>query len=176
MLLKGQIKGYDGKKYLVRIPSFETPGDNQEYVTSAILAYSPGLYEGFVVGDIVIVGFENNHVGSPVILGKLYTGEEKLVHTNGHIASLQVNDRTILSEQFQVGQLTYEDLLNTKIATDIHEAKLQTLDEKTEVTAYNPTLNYSTESTIAKIGDVDIKVTMPAGGGGGDNYYPTAFS
>ena len=78
MVTKAVIETIDllGNTCTVRIPLFEKSGGD-EIIETAIVSNTPGSYNGYKVGDVVIVSFENNHTDSPVVLGKLYLGVEK---------------------------------------------------------------------------------------------------
>lgn len=77
MIVKGIIKSIDvqGNTCVVRMPSFETAG-NDEIVATATVSNSPGSYNGYKVDDVVWVAFENDQLECPVIIGKLYLGIE----------------------------------------------------------------------------------------------------
>lgn len=78
MVTKGIITSidYTGNTCTVRMPFFETAG-NDPIVGTAIISNTPGSYNGYKVNDVVLVGFENGQMETPVILGKLYLGVEK---------------------------------------------------------------------------------------------------
>ena len=58
MIRKAIIKEINNDIFLVRIPDFESPGDNSEYLAEAILCYQPGNLEGYFINDIVFVAFD----------------------------------------------------------------------------------------------------------------------
>ena len=60
----------------VRIPKYnKMANDVFSYndLSTSIICSSPGTLVSYSVGDIVLVGFENNEIDKPVILGLLYT-------------------------------------------------------------------------------------------------------
>lgn len=78
MIQKGIIEAIiSAYEYKVRIPRYDklitTPGavptDN---LSSAIVCSIPSTKVSFAVGDIVLIGFENDELTKPVILGLLY--------------------------------------------------------------------------------------------------------
>ena len=111
MLLKGIIVEYSGNKYKVRIPTFEAAGSDKQYIVDATLSYSPGNLKGLVIGDVVYVGFENNRIDKPVILGKLATDKEEIPAALFKPQSLEVPGTTSLSENTTIGNITYNELL-----------------------------------------------------------------
>ena len=58
--------------FKVEIPLMEDNTTN-EAIFNAILCDSPGSYNGYEVGDIVIVHFQDHEMNEAIILGKLYT-------------------------------------------------------------------------------------------------------
>lgn len=78
MVTKGIITSIDfnGNTCQVRIPLFETAG-NDPITGTAIVSNTPGSYNGYKVGDVVLVAFEDGKMQNPVIVGKLYLGAAK---------------------------------------------------------------------------------------------------
>ena len=78
MVVKGLIKSidYNGNTCTVRLPVFESAANDKETVITAVIATQPGIYNGYKVGDVVIVSFENNDIDMPIVLGKLYLGAD----------------------------------------------------------------------------------------------------
>lgn len=78
MVTKGIITSIDfnGNTCQVRIPFFETAG-NDPITGTAIVSNTPGSYNGYKVGDVVLVAFEDGKMHNPVIIGKLYLGAAK---------------------------------------------------------------------------------------------------
>lgn len=58
--------------FKVEIPLMEDNTTN-EAIFNAILCDSPGSYNGYEVGDVVIVHFQDHELNEAIILGKLYT-------------------------------------------------------------------------------------------------------
>ena len=67
----------NGYQARVRIPRYNkassspTATDKQDLAIATICTY-PGIHPSYQIGDIVFVGFENDRVNQPVILGLLY--------------------------------------------------------------------------------------------------------
>lgn len=75
MLTKAIIQSIDYTKNMcrVRIPLFENSARNTNIVEAdAQLNIVPGIYNSYKAGDIVFIGFEENKMELPVILGKLF--------------------------------------------------------------------------------------------------------
>lgn len=78
MIQKGIIESIISEyEYKVRIPRYDklitTPGGvSTKDLSSAIVCSVPGAKVSFAEGDVVLVGFENDELNKPVILGVLY--------------------------------------------------------------------------------------------------------
>ena len=75
MLTKAIIQSIDYTKNMcrVRIPLFETASKNVGMIEAdAQFTIVPGVYNSYKTGDIVFIGFEENKMELPVILGKLF--------------------------------------------------------------------------------------------------------
>lgn len=75
MLTKAIIQSIDYTKNMcrVRIPLFENASRNTNAIEAdAQLNIVPGIYNSYKTGDIVFIGFEENKMELPVILGKLF--------------------------------------------------------------------------------------------------------
>ncbi len=75
MLTKAIIQSIDYTKNMcrVRIPLFENASRNVNIIEAdAQLNIVPGIYNSYKTGDIVFIGFEENKMEKPVILGKLF--------------------------------------------------------------------------------------------------------
>lgn len=77
MVTKGIITSIDltGNTCTVRMPLFETAG-NDPILGTAIISNTPGSYNGYKIGDAVLVAFEDGQMSKPVVIGKLYLGVE----------------------------------------------------------------------------------------------------
>ena len=80
MITKAIIKRLNTENdnhFIVYIPFLRKANDKEENATlSATLCYIPGITNTFSVGDIVYVSFEENKASNPVIIGKLFTGND----------------------------------------------------------------------------------------------------
>jgi hypothetical protein len=60
--------------YEVHIPIYDNGSDI--YKATATVSYTRGIKNPIVLGDIVFVTFENNKINKPVIVGKLFIGDD----------------------------------------------------------------------------------------------------
>jgi hypothetical protein len=75
MLTKAIIQSIDYTKNMcrVRIPLFENASRNINMIEAdAQINIVPGIYNSYKTGDVVFIGFEENKMELPVILGKLF--------------------------------------------------------------------------------------------------------
>lgn len=113
----------------VRIPIFESAGITKQAIIDANICYTPGNVELYAVGDIVYVGFENNNINNPVILGKLYQGKENEASTFSYSNSLEVTNKTILSSDTTIGDLGYTELSTLKNSRGNLQQQIDTINE-----------------------------------------------
>lgn len=75
MVTKAEIQSVDfnSNTCQVRIPIFEDRTGNK-VICKATFAIPPGIYNGFQTGDIVYIAFEDGHISTPVVIGKLFLG------------------------------------------------------------------------------------------------------
>ena len=116
MIQKGIIKEvqYAENRIIVRIPLYETAGGN-EALFSCVIANQPGIINGYTEGDVVFVDFENDDLDHPLIIASLYRGSKYTTAKSGFTGdSIDVNGSARFSPDFQVGEITYRDLLSLK--------------------------------------------------------------
>jgi len=121
MIQKGIITQLllEENKVSVRIPIFETTG-SQEVVFDCNIMIQPGMVTGYNVDDVVYVDFENNDYEHPVVVGKLYTGNNNVSQSAFLGNAINVNGKATFSSDFQVGDINYTDLYAT-----VNELKLE---------------------------------------------------
>jgi len=112
MITKGEVLSINTDNTLsVRIPIFESASmtrDNQ--VVECTICYNPGNLNGYKIGDIVFVAFEDNKIEKPVVIGKLYLGEEKEATNSGYMKGLEVTGNASLPAATTIGSLDFEDI------------------------------------------------------------------
>lgn len=86
----------DSTKVRVRIPEYNkidkavgaTPSAE---LATAVCCCTPGLTTTYRRGDIVLVGFERDDLGTPVVLGALASADSNQAVTDAKLTSLTVN-------------------------------------------------------------------------------------
>jgi len=116
MLTKGIVitKSANSGKYLVRIPYLENAGRLRNCNIEATASVVPGITESFAPDDVVILGFEDHMPDKPIIIGKLFVGEEE-ARGYAKVSALIVDNSATLPENTQIGNInvfkTLMDLL-----------------------------------------------------------------
>lgn len=110
---------YESNKIRVRIPIYDGAQNSQESTSDDDLSWAsvlciPGLIIDYKIGDIVIVGFEDDDIGKPIILGylRLSNGESDEARISANLNNLTVNDKLSTSTNVKFGKLTYEQIFN----------------------------------------------------------------
>ena len=123
MITKGIITEIVDKYYAkVRLPLYEGISASNNYVrnenlSTATICVLPNCEPNFQVGDIVFVGFEDNDMGKPIILGMLYCETSKRSFASMTLNSLSVDVDTHLSDATYIGDVSPTDIQNLKGAT-----------------------------------------------------------
>lgn len=104
-------------KFKIYIPIFRRAGEPKNSklgasTTYATLCYNPGAENGYRVGDIVYVAFENNQIGEPVIIGKLFLNKTQDSENSTYLIGdeLNVSKKATLPLNTTIGDITGEQL------------------------------------------------------------------
>lgn len=101
MVTKGIITGVptpskspNMRKYIVDVYIFKDPGDKSRSKrlsrgVEATVAYTPGGYVEYKVGDRVFISFEDNDYGHPIIIGKLLLPQDPMVNYGSEISAMK---------------------------------------------------------------------------------------
>lgn len=130
MIQKGIIKELllNENRILVRIPILESAG-GQEVVLSCLIMNQPGIVNGYQVGDVIFVAFENQDLDTPIVIGKLYTGTNNLSSSAFIGDSLTVSGKTTLSTECNIGEVSYIELSSIKYLIEQVEKLNNRVDE-----------------------------------------------
>lgn len=106
-------------QYRVRIPIFDKAASaplstNLKDLCIAVASMPKGIYNSLQEGDVVLVGFEDNSAGSPVILGHLYREALNNIQSFPTIIAdvLQVNNQVNLPTNTTIGTIDYSSLFS----------------------------------------------------------------
>ena len=118
--------------FRVRIPIFEKAGSSKNLPDlsgsyfDAVLNQEPGQSNAFKIGDCVVIGFLDNKLEKPVILGKLYIDDKESRGVLNADSSV-VTGKAILPKEITIGDITYSDLTSISRAVDLFNTKLNSI-------------------------------------------------
>lgn len=115
MLTKAIVQSVDYTKNQcrVRIPLFENASRNVNIIEAdAQFSIVPGIYNSYIPGDIVFIGFEENKMEKPIILGKLFVSAS--AEYNACRGSVSGNSLVITD----TAQLPYSTIFNYGTTTN----------------------------------------------------------
>lgn len=102
----------DSNIYEVNVPLM-SDNVSDEALFEAIVNHSPGIYNGYEVGDCVIVTFEDDKYNTAIIIGKLFTEiPEQGEPVYGLFDQLNVTGSVVLPENTKIGNYTPQDFYN----------------------------------------------------------------
>ena len=101
----------------IRIPLFDRSNDESlstklEYLHTATICTLPQCYLNVQVGDVVFVGFEDNKLYKPVILGHLSREADNPTYMNVTFNNLVANGAVSLPPNTTIGDVSAEELAN----------------------------------------------------------------
>ena len=144
MLTKGIVEEVVSQYQVkVRLPIFNKSKDAigatpKEELSDAIICTLPNSILGLQVGDIVIVGFEDNNTNKPIVLGCLSVDTKSTSGSGLILSSLQVNLDTQLSKDTHIGEITPEEIQSlSKIKSNI-QWQLDVLNQKIDSSSGAP--------------------------------------
>lgn len=133
-IIEEKINEYE---YRVRIPIFDRAANTSLSTATkdlciAVASLPKGVYNSLQKDDVVFVGFENNEVDSPIILGQLYREALRDLNTQPTVSfdNLEVNNQVVLPTNINIGELNYGELFNLKNSTENIQDQLNSLKEK----------------------------------------------
>lgn len=136
MITKGIVEELlENNKARVRLPIYNRAKDSKdatltENLDAATICTLPNSANTVNVNDIVFVGFEDNDVGKPIILGHLAGSENKSTHIDLHVRLFTTQSTTKLSDQTWIGDVTPEELQSLIGVKSSIQAQLNSLSER----------------------------------------------
>ena len=116
MITRGIVeKIYSKNSVAVRVPLFDksatsasrTPTESLGVASICIL---PNSIPNVRVGDVVYVGFENNDISKPVIIGYVYIDREYLTKQGLSLETIDVSTNALLPVSTRIGNITPEEI------------------------------------------------------------------
>lgn len=142
MLTKAIVdKVIDTNAIRVRIPVFNKASYNvnatpSEELYVATVCTLPNCEIPFQVGDVVIVGFEDNQASKPVIIGYLFRKTDYLCKADLKLSSLIVDGNVKFSNEISIGEINYNDILKLKGIKDNIQQQLDILTNRINMLMY----------------------------------------
>ncbi len=136
MITKGIVeKINENHKAVVRIPLFDSIEDSREGIetkdlSEAIICVLPNSTNVVSVGDIVIVGFEENDISKPIILGHLYKETANETQINLTLNSLKVTSNVVLPNDTNIGQVKPNELAKLNGLKDNVQLRMNYLQDE----------------------------------------------
>ena len=153
-------------KVQVRIPLLENASSVSKNSKSAgrrlewaSILYTPGINVEYKVGDVVIVGFEDNNVGLPVVLGFLKLRNRDLgARVYGDFVQLNVSGKFTTSTNTILGKTSYQSLFD---AVDLQGSSVRPEDPFiygtfTDEGETQLNVNFTPSSSITRTVSVDV--------------------
>lgn len=116
MITKAIVKALpstDNNKYTVYIPLLRNANDSEADATfNATLCFLNGVFYSLAIDDVVYVAFEDNYYEKPVIIGKLYTGNEDRNNISTQITAktIKVLDKAQFPSNTTISDKTLNDI------------------------------------------------------------------
>lgn len=136
MITRGIVEQIVDKYHIrVRIPIYNRVSTAAMYTPTeelsvAVICTAPYLSPNFQLNDIVIVGFEDNDLGKPIILGMLFRDIDSRVFSELLVDTLTVNSQVNLPENTTIGKIKAKELASLA-GVDYNLAdKIQSIEDR----------------------------------------------
>ena len=116
MICRGIVESViDRYKVSVRIPIIHRANNSAQFTAipdlpSAAICSLPSSHPNLQQGDVVILGFENNDLGKPIILGHLYRESMTNTMIDLDVTSLSVINAATLPGNTSIGDIAASDI------------------------------------------------------------------
>lgn len=101
--------------YEIELSILAQPGDTKEDLKNkrvlATASLPAGITNAYKVGDAVYIGFVNNSISQPVILGKIYKGASETVQGAFNASTLSVGSTVELPTDTKIGGVPFKQIL-----------------------------------------------------------------
>lgn len=123
MITRAIVTGtdYNNAKIQVRIPILEGIRNSRNAIvteysnSSASIVCIPGIDVDYKIGDVVVIGFEDNDAGMPIVLGHLMLRGESTPQSKvyGRFIELSSSESFVAPTNTTIGSTTYQQLFDT---------------------------------------------------------------
>lgn len=118
---------YSNGKIQVRIPILEGIRNSRNAIvteysnSSASIVCIPGIDVDYKIGDIVVIGFEDNDAGMPIVLGHLMLSGDSTPQSKvyGRFIELSSSESFVAPTNTTIGSTTYQQLFDTTSSNNI---------------------------------------------------------
>ena len=116
MITKALVEKVIDKYHIkVRIPIYNRVTSSPMYTPTeelsvAVISTVPGTSPNLQVGDIVFVGFEDNDIGKPIILGTLFRDIDTRNFTQLSIDTIDIQSKATLPFETTIGKIQPSEL------------------------------------------------------------------
>ena len=119
----------------VRLPIYDKLKDapnatSTENLSQAIICALPNSSNHVSLGDIVIVGFEDNDTSKPIILGTLFCENLPRTYEDLDVRVFTTHSTTKLFDQTSIGKVTPEEIKSLRYIRDNIQGQIDTLQEQ----------------------------------------------
>ena len=120
---KAIVESVNGTKVRVRIPELHkingavgaTPTSE---IPFAAVCTQPGYTPNLQPGDVVLVDFEYNEYGTPIVVGILFTDRQTKPVSDLSLGSLKVRVNSELPEDTKIGKVTAKSIKNLENSSE----------------------------------------------------------
>lgn len=128
MITRAIIKSIFGNKCSIEVPLFSNDNSNNiPVLPEAVMMIPPGMIGQYAEGDVVIISFEENMFGRPIVLGKLYTGTNSAkqasvakLSRNTEIETTDITTQADITKTTSIGALL-DTINNLKVRVEALE-------------------------------------------------------
>lgn len=136
MLTKGIVEEIvDQYTIKVRLPIYDKLAESMqstsiEDLAEAIICTIPNITNTLSINDIVIVGFEDDDISKPIILGQLYRNKESDSIANLKLGELTTISTTKLNYNTFIGNITPNEIETLSGAKDNLQRQIDLLNDE----------------------------------------------
>lgn len=134
MITKGIVEEIDNYLVKVRLPVFDKIAGAKnatltQDLSDATICCQPNSKYQVSVGDVVFVGFEDNDISKPIILGQLYRDVDSNTFMSLVLSGLETKSTTTLSKDTTIGEVKSSEIECLKnVKTNIQQQLNELID------------------------------------------------